>query len=166
MKVHRVDRAMVDHVTRNLRAEDIEEVMALEPAGDLFDEVREKIQTPGSIVYVFATDDGEPAVLGGFLPGPARWVCNSFLLATPRIAELGSSLAVAALRMHRILDGGGVTRIQTAVRLRGDHFDAKARRFLRFLGYEEEGVLRAFGRNGESYLGAARIHEQHGGILP
>ncbi len=159
MKVCRVTRAAVAHISANMRAEDRAEILCLTPRRDLVTEVREKVETPGAVLFCFHADDNEPVMLCGFLPGPALWITNTFLVATPRIVDIGIQAAKAGRKMHGAMVKQGVRRFQTAVLLRdGSMHEQRAIRFLLFLGYTPEGTLRNFGPEGQDFMGFARIH--------
>jgi hypothetical protein len=148
----------VAFLTPRLRAEDVEELTALRADGDVEAAVQEAIERDG-VFFCLADDQGEPIVMGGFWHGMASWLMDSWLVASARIKEIGVPMARTVTKMHNELQAGGhIRRIQTGCILRdGNPKEQTTRRWLKFLGYEEEGIMRSYGAQGQSYIMMARI---------
>ena len=80
-------------------------------------------------------------------------VCDLWLRAGALSARYPVELARASKKATEALFVSGMRRVQVSV----DRNDAKARRFARWLGFSEEGVMRSFGPSGEDYILMARI---------
>lgn len=74
--------------------------------------------------------------------------------ATPAVSEIGLPLTRSVRETLATLERHGVHRME-CVTLAGY---GEMQRWLRLLGFEQEGVCRAFGRNGEDFLQFSRIN--------
>lgn len=162
MKIETPTPELVRHVALNMRARDHREVLALrfskDPA-DLVDEwkaIRSLIVMEG----IITADDGEPVSLIGItLAGPG--LGNAHMIATDRWPEV-------ARAAHRFVRRVAFPRLIEPVlrrlecRCLEDH--TVARRWLKQLGFHEEGRHPALGENGETYLTFGWINPDFGGM--
>jgi hypothetical protein len=159
MLVRPLTAEAVEYLIPRLRGEDAEELTALRTDGDVEASAMEAFEREG-VNFSFCDDEGVPIAMGGFWNGPAPWIMNSWMVASPRLHEIGISFARTVMDMHdQLQENGAVRRIQTACILRhGNTAEKKARRFLEFLGYQIEGTMSAYGASGQAYLIMARIY--------
>jgi hypothetical protein len=141
-------------VVRDIRARDRREICALSPHEDLDRWARDIARMPGSF-FVFGTDLGEMIAAGGWARVGPGW-CASWLVATPRIQEIGMQLHQFAVRAHRRIARQGYDRIETT-RLGDD--DETSQRWLRRLGYRCVGFHDRLARGDELVERWARVED-------
>lgn len=158
MKVLPLTVDVARFLTPRLRAEDVEELTALRADGDVEAAVAAALDREG-VFFCLADDQSEPIVMGGFWYGAASWIMDSWLVSSDRIKDIGVQMARTVTKMHDDLQAGGaVRRIQTGCILRdGDQKEFTTRRWLGWLGYQEEGILQSYGVDEQSYIMMARI---------
>jgi RimJ/RimL family protein N-acetyltransferase len=138
-------------VALDLRPHDRAEVLATWMNEDLEQWAACTAELPGEH-YALHAADGDAVAVGGLVrvwPG----VAQTWMLATPRIAEVGVALCRQALELHRAAEAGGIHRFQ-AFAMRGNE---DGRTWLLRLGYRPEGIMRRYGRHGEDFLLMARV---------
>ena len=98
-------------------------------------------------------DSGHLIVAGGIYP---VWdgLGEAWMIPSDKIEEYKLSI-VRHLRRHidKIVDEDGLRRLQAAVR---SDFPA-AHRFIEFLGFRREGLMRSYGPGGDDYFMYARV---------
>lgn len=136
-------------VASQMRAKDRTEFMAVSSASTHADLVERLVQLYGDndATYCFSDDDGEPIGAGAMIEARPNVVTLMFM-ATDRFNTIALPLAKFCRRRlfpkYRAL---GVHRIECIAL---DGYDEN-HRWIEMLDMEREGVLRGFGRNGETF---------------
>lgn len=140
------------HIVGHIRPRDAQEILAVRRDHDLVEWANEAVNFPGNH-FIFASDAGEPIAAGGWIDGPVSHAVQSWLIATDRIGSIADGLHRFAVRSHRALVGVGVKRFCTI----GVVGYEDGCRWLKHLGYVQEGIMRKAGRSGEDLYVAARV---------
>lgn len=149
--------ALAAEVAANLRARDRAEVLAAVPSGMTaaegmawwLDHITEGGESWAALV------DGVPVAMGGLRGLDGRPdLAASWAVGTDRKMAAGVAIFLHAVRIHERWTDLGVRRFQCSCL---DSPEESSEWLLR-LGYQREGVLRSFGRNGEDFIIWGRIH--------
>lgn len=123
------------HVVEHMRSRDRQEALMLSPGLSMIEWAHNVLDSGGDN-FVFATNDGEPVMAGGWVKDKTadgvRW---SWLVGTPKLPVLGAALHRFAVRMHDAMEADGVRRFLT---LCLDDSNAAASRWLERLGYQQQ----------------------------
>jgi hypothetical protein len=151
--------ADVEAICSRLRPSDLQEVMALRLEADIGAFTAQLVMGLQSAVLriTLAGDDGEAiAFVGLWLHGPGVGSAN--LIATDRWDEIA---APAHRFCKRVVIGRVAPSAFRRLECRTLASHAASRKWLRRLGFVEEGVCRALGRNGENFVQCAWVHPDH-----
>jgi hypothetical protein len=147
-----LDRSDAIYIAQHLRPMDRVEADATS-APNTSDEDRgtNLAANPGRHFTVWASD-GDPVAMGGWVP---LWlgVASAWMLATPRIAEIGVALDRALLAGAKLQFEEGYHRLQAF----GLERRIDARVWMMSLGYKLEGIHPMFGRHGETFASYAKL---------
>ena len=117
-----------------------------------FRDFAENLNRPGTSFT--AIDNGYLIACAGIIP---LWsgVGEAWFLASERVHEYTRPIIKAVKKdFNRIIEEQKFVRVQAAVRV-----DWKqAQRFSRFLGFEEEGLMKKFGPDGSDYYRVSRVN--------
>jgi RimJ/RimL family protein N-acetyltransferase len=153
-RIGQLEAADAAHVAHRLREWDRREVFALMPRHATPDHLAETMLAPclDEVRCVVRADDGEPvAGLGLAAYWPGCW--QAWLLATDRWGEVWRLGVAAALAALADAEDRGMRRAEC--RSMAGHDDAH--RLLRWLGFAQEGVHPAMGRDGQNFVTFARV---------
>lgn len=140
------------HVVEHLRSRDAEEISCTRADDDLVSWANDVIGLKGNH-FIFGNNGGEPIAAGGWTNTPTRHAVQSWLVATDKLRSISDGLHRFALRAHKALARDGVRRFVT-IGLVGYEDGC---RWLKHLGYVQEGILRKAGRDGQDLYVSARV---------
>ncbi len=141
-------------VALQMRDRDFEEMSATSHAKnrvELAEELADRYGTRHDLLCV--SKDGAPVCIGGAVPA---WpgVVSLMMFATPQFPEVGlETTRFIRGRYFPALEANGIHRIQ-AISLAGY---TEVHDWLRTLGMEQEAVIPAFGKNGETFVQFGRV---------
>jgi len=98
-------------------------------------------------------DDGEILAVGG---AHIMWtgVAEAWVLVSPSGKKHGRLFArYAKRRFEGMLQENAITRMQATIHVT----DESAMRFVEWLGFEKEGLMRKYGVDGDDYIRVARV---------
>lgn len=137
-------REDIEQVCRNLRADDLREVMATRWTDSIDDLICSFCATPGG-KFAVIHDDRAVCIFGvsAALPG----VGQGWLVGTDEIGLCGVEIAHACKKVISTLFENGVHRIQAF----SADFHTQAHEWLELIGFKKESTMKSFGKNGEDY---------------
>lgn len=140
------------YVAENARRCDRLDMMLTVSNCDLSLVIYEILRT-SQLGYTVFADDGEPVVIGGWIP---RWgfVVQTWLVATHRALDVGitSQQAMAHGEAALIAAPGGVRRFEVVLNERSER-----QQLFRSHGYDIESRMPSFGKGGETAITMTRI---------
>lgn len=143
--------AAARHIVHNLRDADRRELDAVNPDMNTVRLVN-KIMALEAFTFFAKVNDTPAALIGGWPLWPGVW--QVFAFGTDDFERVAPTLTKFALRfMVPAITNAGGHRAQCES-IEGHD---RAHRWLEHMGYENEGPMRKFGRNGETFYRFARV---------
>lgn len=136
-----------------IRPMKIEDVFKVELDFDLPVEGRSNLVEHPNVEAFTLEEDGEIFAVGG---AHIMWsgVAEAWVLISPNGKKHGTLFArYAKRRFEGILKENNIKRMQATIH----STDAEAMRFAEWLGFEEEGLMRSYGPEGDDYIRVARV---------
>jgi hypothetical protein len=136
------------HIAHNLRPRDREEVLCSLPDGMSLDDWVDLMMANKDADKWMVLVGGDPVAMCGVTPSALKHLASTWAVGTDRKLEGGAELMKTAIEAHRVWSGLGIRRFSCLCLDTPEESSA----WLERLGYQREGVLRGFGREGQDFL--------------